>query len=80
MQTNKSEYSIDFINRDVKDFPATETRETFHHVQFEDIAMIIVFALIILVFLSQFFQAILKPMGLNNGTTTVKDNRHTSLS
>lgn len=55
MQTNKSEYSIDFINRDVKDFPSTETRETFHHVQFEDIAMIIVFALIILVFLSQFF-------------------------
>ena len=55
MQTNKSEHSIDFINRDVKDFPATETRETFHHVQFEDIAMIMVFALIILVFLSQFF-------------------------
>lgn len=55
MQTNKSEYSIDFINRDVKDFPVTETREPFHRVDFEKIAMIVLFALIILVFLSQFF-------------------------
>jgi len=55
MQTKKSEYSIDFINRDVKDFAAIETRETFHRVDFEEIAMIVLFALIILVFLSQFF-------------------------
>jgi hypothetical protein len=51
MQTNKSEYSIDFINRDVKDFAAIETRETFHHVDFEEIAMLALFILIILLFL-----------------------------
>lgn len=55
MLTNKSEYSIDLINRDVKEFAVIEPRETFHHVDFEEIAMIVIFALIILVFLGQFF-------------------------
>jgi len=64
MQTNKSEYSIDFINRDVKNFAATESRETFHHVQIEEIAMIVIFALIILVFLSQFFSGIPETDGI----------------
>jgi len=64
MQTKKSEYSIDFINRDVKDFPVTEPRETFHRMDFEEIAMIVFFALIILVFLSQFFSAIPETDGI----------------
>ena len=45
MQTNKSEYSIDFINRDVKDFPVTEPRETRHRVKFEDFALLVILVL-----------------------------------
>ncbi len=55
MQSNKSVYSIDFINRDVKDFSPTVTRETTQHVHFEDIAMLVIFALIVLAFLGLFF-------------------------
>lgn len=51
MQSNKDGYSIDFINRDVKDFSATVTKDTIHHVHFEDIAMIVILILIVLAFL-----------------------------
>lgn len=55
MQSNKNGYSIDFINRDVKDFPVTETRETIQRVHSEDIAMLVIFVLIILAFLGFLF-------------------------
>lgn len=55
MQSNKSEYSIDFINKDVKNFPATVTRKTIHRVHFEDIALLAIFALIVLAFLGVIF-------------------------
>jgi hypothetical protein len=64
MQTNKSGDSIDFINRDVKDFPATENRETIHRVHFEDIAMLVIFALIVLMFLGLFFSGYPETDGL----------------
>ena len=55
MQRNKHEYSIDFINRDVKDFPAIETREKNPCGNCENIALIVAFALIILAFLGLLF-------------------------
>lgn len=55
MQSNRSGDSIDFINRDVKDFPATVTRETIQRMHLEDIAMLVILALIILAFLGLFF-------------------------
>ncbi|HOI16656.1 MAG TPA: hypothetical protein PK036_09985 [Geobacteraceae bacterium] len=57
MQSNESGYSIDFINRDVKDFPATVTKETIPSRHLEDIAMVVILALIVLACLVLFFSA-----------------------
>lgn len=55
MQSNKSGSSIDFINRDVKDFPETVTRETIPRLHLEEIAMIVILVLIVLAFLGLIF-------------------------
>jgi hypothetical protein len=55
MQSNKIGYSIDFINRDVKDFPATATKETIHRMHLENIAMVVLLVLIALAFLGLVF-------------------------
>ncbi len=57
MQSNKNGYSIDFINQDVKDFPPTVTRETIPRMHLEDIAMIVILALIVLAFLGLVFSS-----------------------